>query len=168
PRIQGAMMDAEALSVTYRRDRGELRGPHKKGDSWDNRGHCIDCNQCVAACPMGIDIRDGAQLECINCALCIDACDDVMVRIGQPRGLIAYDTDANFLRRQQGEKQRVRFLRPRTILYASVLAVVAIVMVVSLATRATMGLDIIRDRNPNFVTLADGSVRNAYTIKVLN
>ena len=78
PRIQAAMTDIEALSVTYRRDRGEPRGPHRKGESWDTRGSCIDCNQCVAVCPMGIDIRDGAQLECINCGLCIDACDDVM------------------------------------------------------------------------------------------
>ena len=73
PRIQAAMTDNEALSVTYRRDRGEVRGPHKKGQSWEGRGACIDCNQCVAACPMGIDIRDGSQLECINCGLCIDA-----------------------------------------------------------------------------------------------
>ena len=68
-------------------------GPHKKGQTWEGRGDCIDCNQCVAVCPMGIDIRDGSQLECINCALCIDACDEVMDRIGRPRGLIAYDTD---------------------------------------------------------------------------
>ena len=84
PRIQGAMTDIDALAVTYRSDRGEPRGAHKKGQSWEGRGACIDCNQCVAACPMGIDIRDGAQLECINCALCIDACDDVMARIGLP------------------------------------------------------------------------------------
>ncbi len=115
PRIQAAMTDREALSVTYRRDRGEPRGAHKKGEPWDGRGDCIDCNQCVAACPMGIDIRDGAQLECINCGLCIDACDDVMRRVDRPFGLIAFDTEANVLRRLEGRKARFRFVRPRTI-----------------------------------------------------
>ena len=78
PRIQAAMIDEEALNVTYRYDRGEPRGPHKKGATWDGRGDCIDCRQCVAVCPVGIDIRDGLQLECIGCALCIDACNEIM------------------------------------------------------------------------------------------
>jgi cytochrome c oxidase accessory protein FixG len=168
PRIQGAMMDAESLSVTYRRDVGEPRAPHKKGQSWEGRGHCIDCNQCVVACPMGIDIRNGAQLECINCALCIDACDDVMDKIGLPHGLIAYDTDANVARRREGEKTFFRFVRPRTILYASVFVVVGLIMIASLGARSTIGLDVFRDRNPDFVTLSDGSVRNGYTVKILN
>jgi len=168
PRIQGAMTDNEALAVTYRRDRGEPRGPHKKGQSWEGRGACIDCNQCVAACPMGIDIRDGTQLECINCALCIDACDDVMERIGLPAGLIAYDTDANIARRIAGKKARFRFVRPRTVFYAAVMTVVAAIMVFGLATRRTIALDVFRDRNPNFVALSDGSVRNGYTLKLMN
>lgn len=168
PRIQGAMTDREALSVTYRVDRGEPRGPHKKGQPWEGRGHCIDCNQCVAACPMGIDIRDGLQLECINCGLCIDACDDVMAKIDLPKGLIAYDNDANVARRMKGEKARFRFIRPRTILYAVVLAVVGGVMVVSLANRRTIDLDVLRDRNPNFVALSSGAVRNGYTLKLMN
>jgi len=168
PRIQGAMMDRESLAVTYRVDRGEPRAPHKKGQPWEGRGDCIDCRQCVAACPMGIDIRDGAQLECINCGLCIDACDDVMARVDRPLGLIAYDTDANVLRRVKGEKTRFRFARPRTIGYAVVLVAVSLIMLGALATRSTIDLDVIRDRNPNFVTLADGSVRNAYTLKLMN
>jgi len=168
PRIQGAMTDRDALSVTYRVDRGEKRGPHKKGQPWEGRGHCIDCNQCVAACPMGIDIRDGLQLECINCGLCIDACDEVMGKIDLPKGLIAYDTDANVQRRLRGEKARFRFVRPRTVLYTVVLVVVGAVMLLGLATRKTIDLDVLRDRNPNFVTLADGAVRNAYTLKVMN
>ena len=168
PRIQGAMTDNEALNVTYRSDRGEPRGPHKKGQPWEGRGHCIDCNQCVAACPMGIDIRDGAQLECINCALCIDACDDVMARVGLPKGLLAYDTDDNVKRRSAGHSARYRFVRPRTLLYGVVLTVVSAIMLVSLVTRHTLGLDVIRDRNPNFVALADGSVRNGYTLKLMN
>jgi cytochrome c oxidase accessory protein FixG len=168
PRIQAAMTDRDALSVTYRTDRGEPRGAYRKGESWENRGSCIDCNQCVAACPMGIDIRDGLQLECINCALCIDACDDVMVRIGQPKGLIAYDTDANVRRRLKGEKSHFRFIRPRTVFYGAVAVVVSAIMVVGLSTRRTVDLDVLRDRNPNFVTLADGAVRNAYTLKLMN
>jgi cytochrome c oxidase accessory protein FixG len=168
PRIQAAMTDREALSVTYRRDRGEPRGMHRKGESWEGRGSCIDCKQCVAVCPMGIDIRDGAQLECINCGLCIDACDDVMIRIGQPVGLIAFDTDANIERRLKGEKPRFRFLRPRTAFYGAVLLLVSAIMLVTFTTRHTLDLDVLRDRNPNFVTLADGAVRNAYTLKLMN
>jgi len=168
PRIQAAMTDIEALSVTYRRDRGEPRGAHKKGDTWEGRGSCIDCNQCVAVCPMGIDIRDGAQLECINCGLCIDACDDVMGRIGQPPRLIAYDTEANILRRQAGQPVRHRFVRPRTILYGVVLVAVAAIMLLTLTFRHTLDLDVIRDRNPDYVQLADGAVRNAYTLKLMN
>lgn len=168
PRIQAAMTDHEALSVTYRRDRGETRSPHRKGESWEGRGDCIDCKQCVAACPMGIDIRDGAQLECINCALCIDACDDVMAKIGRPLGLIAYDTEANVQRRVKGEPQRFRLVRPRTILYGVIIAFVGAVMLVTFANRHTLALDVIRDRNPAFVTLADGAVRNGYTIKLMN
>ena len=168
PRIQGAMTDNEALGVTYRSDRGELRGPHKKGESWEGRGACIDCNQCVAACPMGIDIRDGSQLECINCGLCIDACDDVMTRIDLTKGLIAYDTDDNVQRRKAGGKARIRLLRPRTILYGAVLAAVSLIMLVAFTMRHSVDLDVLRDRNPNFVTLADGAVRNGYTLKLMN
>ena len=116
PRIQGAMFDEESLLVSYKEDRGETRGPHKKGASWEGRGDCIDCGQCVAACPMGIDIRDGMQLECIQCALCIDACDEIMDRVERPRGLIAYDTFRNQERRRAGETPRLNILRPRTIL----------------------------------------------------
>jgi cytochrome c oxidase accessory protein FixG len=168
PRIQAAMTDDEALGVLYRRDRGEPRGAYRKGDSWENRGACIDCNQCVAACPMGIDIRDGAQLECINCALCIDACDEVMDRVGLPRGLIAYDTEANTERRLKGETPRFHFVRARTVFYAAVMLLVGATVLFSLADRSTMDLDVLRDRNPDFVALSDGSVRNGYTLKLMN
>ncbi len=168
PRIQAAMTDTDALQVTYRTDRGEPRGPHKKNETWEGRGDCIDCNNCVAACPQGIDIRDGDQLECINCALCIDACDDIMQKVGRPTGLIAYDTHANVERRARGEKARFRFVRPRTILYAAVMTLVGGVMLYALLTRATLTLDVIRDRSPPFVRLSDGSIRNDYTLKLLN
>lgn len=168
PRIQAALVDAETLEVTYKYDRGEPRGAHKKGDLWEGRGDCVDCNACLAACPMGIDIRDGAQLECINCALCIDACDDIMKKVGRPARLIGYDTDKNIARRAAGQKPRTRLIRSRTILYAVLLVAVSALMTWSLSTRATMELNVIRDRTPAYVVLSDGSIRNAYTIKIVN
>ena len=168
PRIQAAMTDRDALNVTYRIDRGEPRGAHKKNESWDNRGDCIDCKQCVAVCPMGIDIRDGAQLECIQCALCIDACDDVMKKVDRPTGLITYETDDNIDRFQAGEKPRYHFLRPRTIVYATAFIIVAAIMLGALLNRSELELNSQRDRNPNYVVLSDGSVRNGYNLKVVN
>ncbi|MCA8888316.1 MAG: cytochrome c oxidase accessory protein CcoG, partial [Parvularculaceae bacterium] len=168
PRIQAALTDDETLQVTFKPDRGEPRGPHKKGQSWDGRGDCVDCKACVAACPMGIDIRDGAQLECINCALCIDACDEVMTKVGRPTRLIGYDTDKNILRREKGEKPLVKLIRPRTVLYTLLLSAIAAVMVWGLVNRATIEISALRDRTPPFVVLSDGSIRNAFTLKILN
>ena len=168
PRIQAAMTDRDALNVTYRVDRGEPRGPHKKNESWDGRGDCIDCKQCVAVCPMGIDIRDGAQLECIQCALCIDACDDIMRKVDRPTGLITYETDDNVDRFQRGEKAVYKFIRPRTVVYGVAFAIVAAIMLAALLNRSELELNSQRDRNPNFVILSDGSVRNGYNLKVVN
>jgi cytochrome c oxidase accessory protein FixG len=168
PRIQAAMTDQDALSVTYRVDRGEPRGAHKKDATWEGRGDCIDCNACVAACPQGIDIRDGDQLECINCALCIDACDDIMTKVGRPTGLIAYDTYQNVERRKQGLKPRLRLVRPRTVLYAALMLLVGAIMLYQLLNRSTLDLNVIRDRSPPFVRLADGSIRNDFALKLIN
>ncbi len=168
PRIQGAMLDRHSLQVTYRADRGEPRGAHKKGQTWEGRGDCIDCTQCVVVCPMGIDIRNGSQLECINCGLCIDACDEIMDRVGRPKGLIAYDTDAAVACRSRGEKPVYRFVRTRTIFYAVLLAAVSGVMLWGLANRSVVGLHVLRDRNPTFVRLHDGSIRDGYTLKIAN
>ena len=168
PRIQGAMLDAHSLQVTYRYDRGEPRGAHKKGQDWTGRGDCIDCRQCVVACPMGIDIRNGPQLECINCGLCIDACDDVMKKVGRPTGLIAYDTDAAVAARAAGERASYRLVRGRTIYYAVAAALVAGLMLWGLVGRSAVSLDVLRDRNPTFVRLKDGSIRNGYTLKIAN
>ncbi|WP_017931799.1 cytochrome c oxidase accessory protein CcoG [Robiginitomaculum antarcticum] len=168
PRIQAALIDEDALNVTYRYDRGEPRGAHKKGTSWEGRGDCIDCRQCVVVCPVGIDIRNGLQLECIGCALCIDACDEVMVKVDRPKGLIAYDTDANVQRRMQGKKSRYNLIRPRTVTYAVLVVAVGGIMLYSLLNRVTLDMNILRDRQPNYVSLSDGGVRNGYTLKILN
>ena len=167
-RFQSAMFDEDTLLVTYREDIGEPRGAHKKGASWEERGHCIDCNQCVAVCPTGIDIRQGQQLECINCALCVDACNGIMDRVGLPRGLIRYDTQRNLAAREEGHETRARIIRPRTVIYGAILVLLAAIMVVSLATRSSLEVNVLRDRNPLFTLLSDGSVRNSYTYKVLN
>ena len=173
PRIQGAMLDEHSMLVTYRRARGEPRGSHKRGQSWEGRGDCVDCNTCVAVCPMGIDIRDGNQLECINCALCVDACNGIMDRVGRPRGLIAYDTIAGIENPSgkdagRGVWRRLRLLRPRTALYAASIAVVGVVMLVTLVSREDTEIAVLGDRNPLFVQLSDGSFRNGYTVKIQN
>jgi len=168
PRIQGAMMDEESLTVTYHADRGEPREAYRKGDTWNDRGDCIDCNACVVSCPMGIDIRDGQQFECITCSLCIDACDDVMRRIDRPRGLIDYDSLANAERRARGDSGSIRFFRFRTMIYLAILTLVGGMMLASLLTRSDIDINVLRDRNPLFTRLSDGSVRNGYTFKVLN
>jgi cytochrome c oxidase accessory protein FixG len=154
--------------VTYREDRGEPRAAHKAGESWDDRGDCIRCRQCVAVCPMGIDIRDGPQLECIHCALCIDACNSVMEKIGRPKNLIAYETFRNLEARKTGVRAPVRFFRPRIIVYGVLLGALSLLMLYGLFSRETLTLSILRDRNPLYVTLSDGSVRNGYTLKVIN
>jgi cytochrome c oxidase accessory protein FixG len=168
PRIQGAMVDEDSLIVTYRAYRGEPRGPHKAGESWEDRGHCIDCNQCVAACPAGIDIRDGLQLECISCALCIDACDTVMEKVDLPRGLIGYDTLRNLASRSKADADKTKIFRPRIIVYAAVWLMVGLFMTYVLATRSDLDINVLHDRNPVFVMLSDGSIRNGYTFKILN
>ena len=145
-----------------------MRGPHRRNEPWEGRGDCIDCNNCVVVCPMGIDIRDGSQLECINCGLCIDACDEIMDKIGRTRGLIAYDTLANTERRALGENVRYTLLRARPLLYAGMIAVVGLIMLFGLTTRAALDLNVLRDRNPLYVELSDGSVRNGYTVKIIN
>jgi cytochrome c oxidase accessory protein FixG len=168
PRIQGALVDQDTLAVTYESWRGEPRGKYRKGESFAGRGDCIDCKQCVAVCPMGIDIRDGFQLECIGCGLCVDACDEVMAKIGRPPKLIAYDSERNQELRAAGRPASYRLVRPRTILYTVLVAGVGLTMLAILALRSTVDINILPDRNPLFVTMSDGSIRNGYTIRVMN
>jgi len=119
-------------------------------------------------CPTGIDIRNGAQLDCIMCGLCIDACDTVMKKVGRSSGLIAYDTDLNVRRRLAGQKPIYRLIRARTVIYLAIIAIAGLLMLYTLATRSALALNVLHDRNPLSVALSDGSVRNAYTIHFLN
>ena len=172
PRIQAALTDEYALNVTYRYDRGEPRGSVKKNEALKLQGlpagDCIDCNQCVVVCPTGVDIRKGLQLDCIQCGLCMDACDNVMDKIGRPQGLIAYDTDMNVLARIEGRPEVRRILRPRTLFYAGLIALVGAVMITSLIMRQSLYLSVMHDRNPLSVRLSDGSIRNGFTIRIAN
>lgn len=172
PRIQAALTDEYALNVTYRYDRGEPRMSAKKAEQLkahgEHVGDCVDCLQCVHVCPTGIDIRQGSQLGCIQCGLCIDACDNIMAKLGRPTRLIAYDTDLNIKARQEGKPSVYRLIRWRTSLYAAIIAIAGGVMLYSLATRGSEGISVIHDRNPMFVRLSDGSLRNGYTIRIVN
>ncbi|MEM7238921.1 MAG: cytochrome c oxidase accessory protein CcoG [Pseudomonadota bacterium] len=171
PRIQAAMLDENSLTVTYKDWRGEPRGKHRKSADADKLGDCIDCNACVAVCPTGVDIRDGQQIGCITCALCIDACDDIMARIGKPRGLIDYCslTDETLERAgQPGLSAIKRAIRPRTLIYTALWASIGVGLVVALFLRDTIDLTVRHDRNPLFVTLSDGSIRNGLEVRIQN
>jgi cytochrome c oxidase accessory protein FixG len=125
-------------------------------------GDCVDCTMCVQVCPTGIDIREGLQYECIACAACIDACDEVMDKVGYPRGLIRYDTQGGL----EGERKRV--LRPRTAMYATLLLVLLAGFVVSLSGRNVVAVEVMRDRNALFRERPDGWIENVYNVKIMN
>ena len=171
PRIQAAMMDEDTITVAYRDWRGEPRGKHRKAEGADELGDCIDCNACVNVCPMGIDIRDGQQLACITCALCIDACDDVMEKIGKPRGLVDYIALTDETRERAGQEPRSiwkHVFRPRVLLYTALWSVVGIGLVVALFVRTDISATVAPIRNPTFVTMSDGSIRNTYDVRLRN
>jgi len=163
-RFQSAMFDRDTLIITYDAERGEPRGSRGRSAprGAGGLGDCVDCTWCVQVCPTGIDIRKGLQYECIACAACIDACDHVMDRIGYPRGLIRYTTQ------QALEHRTTHVVRPRILVYATILGLLAVGFVVALALRTPLGLDVIRDRNSLFRMLDDGRVENVYTLKILN
>lgn len=167
-RFQSAMFDKDSLIIGYDKARGEPRGSHKQGDGWEGKGHCIDCTMCVQVCPVGIDIRNGLQMECIACGMCVDACNNVMDKIELPRGLIRYDTPRNQHYRAHGQPEKFRFLRPRVLYYAGIFLTVSTVMLYVLLTRAPLELHALHDRNPLFVKLSSGIIRNGYELKILN
>jgi len=163
-RFQSAMFDKDTLIITYDEQRGEPRGARKKGVDHKAKGlgDCVDCTMCVQVCPTGIDIRHGLQYECIACAACIDACDEVMDKVGYPRGLIRYDTQHGL----EGEAKRI--VRPRTIVYATLLALLMAGFAWTLTQRNVVGVDIMRDRNALYRERPDGRVENVYNVKILN
>lgn len=172
PRIQSAMLDEKSLLVTYKDWRGEPRGSIKKAEKNSGEyGDCIDCMQCVAVCPTGIDIREGPQIGCITCALCIDACDRVMKDIGRPRGLIDYATLEDCEREAAGEQPRPAWhvlKHPRTIAYFLIWGSLGIALLFLLGTRDHTSLTVSPDRNPPYMLMSDGSIRNSYTLKLRN
>jgi len=167
-RFQSAMFDRDTLIIGYDEQRGEKRGKHKKGESWDNRGHCIDCSLCVQVCPMGIDIRQGLQMECIACGLCVDACNEVMEKLELPKGLIRYDTENHMQAEVKGGAERFHLIRPRTIYYTIVMALVGGIMLYGLLNRSALDITVLHDRNPLFVQLSSGEIRNGYILKIQN
>ena len=163
-RFQSAMFDKNTLIISYDEDRGEPRGPRKRSLERDETslGDCIDCTLCVQVCPVGIDIRDGLQYQCIGCAACIDVCDEVMEKMGYPKGLVRYTTE-NALAGQQ-----TRILRPRVWVYTTLLLVLVAGLVYGLLTRVPLEVDIIRDRNALYNETDAGLVENVYHLKVIN
>ncbi len=187
PRIQAAMMDEHTITIAYRDWRGEPRGKHRKaqvlaaaephaGDahalsSATELGDCIDCNACVNVCPMGIDIRDGQQLECITCGLCIDACDEIMDKIGKPRGLVDYMALTDEANERSGNAKISvwrHIFRPRVMLYTVLWSAIGIGLVVALFVRPDLSMTVAPVRNPVFVTMSDGTIRNTYDVRLRN
>jgi cytochrome c oxidase accessory protein FixG len=167
PRFQGAMLDEHSLIVTYEAWRGEPRGK-KKAKEADKLGDCVDCNLCFNVCPTGVDIRNGPQLACIGCGLCVDACNSIMGKLGRPLELITYDSLSNSDARAAGKPTKFKFIRTRTIIYAVGLVLITAGMLFSLSTRATMGVTVQADRSPLFVKLGDGEIQDGFTLKIAN
>lgn len=163
-RIQGVMYDTETILPTYDERRGEPRGKLKRDLPADNKGDCIACNQCVAVCPTGIDIRHGQQEGCITCALCIDACDAVMDKIGKPRGLIRYASldDIN------GKPKQIFIKRPRVMVYLVIIIASVCGLLYGVNNLGTFDLKVIHERQPMFVLMSDGSIQNKYNLKIVN
>lgn len=169
-RFQSVMVDDDTFVVTYDHARGEPRGKRsRKVDPKDvGLGDCIDCTLCVQVCPTGIDIRDGLQYMCIGCGACVDACDDVMDKVGYERGLIRYTSGKAIIDGLSQDEVRKRVFRPRVIIYSLILMAVFIAFVVSLANRTTLRMDIIRDRGSLGREVAGGFIENVYRLNLIN
>ena len=169
-RFQSAMFDKDTLIVTYDTARGEPRGARsRKADVKAlNLGACVDCSLCVQVCPTGIDIRKGLQYECIGCGACADVCDTVMDKVGYERGLVKYTTE-NAMNQKWTRAQTLRHvLRPRILIYTSILASIVIAMFVSLTLRIPFKVDVIRDRGSMARIVAGGKIENVYRLQVMN
>ena len=163
-RIQGVMYDTETILPTYDVARGEPRGKLSKGQLVEGNGDCIACNQCLAVCPTGVDIREGQQEGCITCALCLDACDSVMDKIGRPRGLIRYAS----MDEMNGKPPLPLIKRPRVLVYFSIMSLAVVGLLYGLFNLGSLELKVIHERQPLFVLQSDGSIQNKYDLKILN
>jgi len=169
-RFQSVMFDSDTLTVTYDTSRGEPRGSRSKKADYKalGLGDCVDCGVCVQVCPTGIDIRDGLQYECIGCAACIDGCDQIMDKMGYPRGLIRYTTE-NVVKGKYPDSGIVKhILRPRTLIYTVLLALLSGAFVYSLATRVPLRVDVIRDRVTLSKETDEGLIENVYRLQIIN
>ncbi len=169
-RFQSAMFDRDTLIIAYDHERGEPRGPRsRKADPKANGlGHCVDCNICVQVCPTGIDIRKGLQYECIGCAACIDGCDQVMDKMGYPKGLIRYASENALDRHYESQTMWKRMWRPRTLIYTSLLVAIVVATGVSLALRNPLKVDVIRDRGALARETTSGMIENVYRLQIMN
>ncbi|WP_310494856.1 cytochrome c oxidase accessory protein CcoG [Dechloromonas sp.] len=169
-RFQSVMFDPDTMIITYDEERGEPRGARKKNvdPSAPKLGDCIDCNQCVIVCPTGIDIRKGLQYECIGCAACVDVCDQVMEKVGLPKGLVRYSTE-NAMAKHQGKQEILaHIIRPRILLYTFILIVITGLAIWFLTTRIPLKVDIIRDRSTLAREADDGRIENVYMLQIMN
>lgn len=161
-RLQGVLLDPNSIVVMYDFQRGEPRGRIKKGAERAPLGHCVECRLCVQVCPTGIDIRDGTQLECVNCAACIDACNEVMERVNFPKGLIRY---ASFNGVKSGEKLKIT---PRIVGYSALLLALVGLLGFLLLTRSAVEATILRTPGVLYQEVEEGKIQNLYNIKVAN
>ena len=156
-RLQSALTDDDTINVGYDVKRGEPRGAKGKVT-----GDCVDCRRCVQVCPTGIDIRNGLQLECIGCTACIDACDDIMTKVGRPKGLIRYDSFNGFA----GNKRR--YLRPRVYAYCA-LAALGLGALTLVASKKARPFNATISRSGGSTFFSDGnSIRNIYKVRIAN
>lgn len=167
-RFQSAMFDQDTLIITYDAKRGEPRGALNKKAPDAKLGDCIDCTLCVQVCPTGIDIRNGLQYECIGCAACVDACNSVMDKVDRPRGLVRYSTDHAMENNFSSQQIRRRAMRPRVLIYTSILALIIIAVCTSLALRTPLKMGVIRDRGSMGREVEDGMIENVYRLQNMN
>ena len=163
-RLQGVLLDKKSVVVAYDHLRGEQRGKFRKDEERGElgKGDCIDCKQCVFVCPTGIDIRNGTQLECVNCTACIDACDSIMERINKPKGLIRYASEENIV-----EKRPFQFTG-RMRAYSGVLIVLLGVLITLLLIRSDFETTILRTPGILYQEREDGMITNLYQVKMVN
>ncbi len=169
-RFQSAMFDKDTMIVTYDEKRGEPRGPRsKKADPAGlGLGACVDCSLCVQVCPTGIDIRNGLQYECIGCGACADVCDEVMDKVGYPRGLVKYSTQNGMAQGWSTAQMVRRAFRPRVLVYSSILTLITLAVMVSLYLRTPLKVDVIRDRGALARMVEQGRIENVFRLQIMN